>query len=237
MIRLLWIAVIFLCLIGLFAVARRTVVVTSALNGGYHPSAMNPTASMDEGFLQHPFLTLVHIIPGALFMILGPLQFNTKLRKRKLAWHRWSGRVFVVASLVIGVSALALSWSTSIGGFNETAATTLFGVFFLIAIVKAFLHIRRRRIALHREWMIRAFSIGLAVATIRPIVGVFFGLYMSRHFLSPHEFFGIAFWIGFTLHLIAAEVWINHTRPTQGLRVQSGSPITTFSQLKAGMER
>jgi len=30
---------------------------------------------------------------------------------------------------------------------------------------------------------------------------------------NPHEFFGTAFWIGFTLHLIAAEAWINYTRP------------------------
>ena len=28
--------------------------------------------------------------------------------------------------------------------------------------------------ALHREWMIRAFAVGLAVATIRPIIGIFF---------------------------------------------------------------
>jgi hypothetical protein len=57
--------------------------------------------------------------------------------------------------------------------------------------------------------MIRAFAIGLAVATVRPIVGMFFAF----SGLSPQEFFGFAFWIGFTLHLIAAEVWINYTRP------------------------
>jgi hypothetical protein len=75
---------------------------------------------------------------------------------------------------------------------------------------KAFLHIRQREITLHREWMIRAFSVGLAVAAIRPIVGVFFAT--SRFSgLAPHEFFGIAFWIGFTLHLIAAEAWIHAT--------------------------
>jgi hypothetical protein len=33
--------------------------------------------------------------------------------------------------------------------------------------------------------------------------------------LSPHEFFGIAFWIGFVLHLIAAEAWIRATLPQQ----------------------
>lgn len=32
------------------------------------------------------------------------------------------------------------------------------------------------------------------------------------HGLTPQEFLGTAFWIGFTVHLIAAEVWINYTR-------------------------
>jgi uncharacterized membrane protein YozB (DUF420 family) len=80
----------------------------------------------------------------------------------------------------------------------------------LFALCKAFWHIRRREIALHRQWMIRAFSIGLAVATVRLIVGFFFAT--SRFSgLTAHEFFGIAFWIGFVLHLIAAEAWIPST--------------------------
>jgi len=32
---------------------------------------------------------------------------------------------------------------------------------------------------------------------------------------QPAEFFGTAFWIGFTLQIIAAEIWINYTRPHQ----------------------
>jgi hypothetical protein len=31
--------------------------------------------------------------------------------------------------------------------------------------------------------------------------------------LMPHEFFGVAFWIGFVLHLVAAEAWIRSTPP------------------------
>jgi hypothetical protein len=76
---------------------------------------------------------------------------------------------------VIGVSALVMSFAMpSIGGVNQAAATTLFSLWFLFARGKAFRHIHRREIALHREWMIRAFSIGLAVATNRPIIAVFF---------------------------------------------------------------
>ena len=61
----------------------------------------------------------------------------------------------------------------AIGRANERAAITLFAIVFLVSLVKALIHIRRREFALHREGMLRAFAIGLVVATIRPIVGVF----------------------------------------------------------------
>ena len=50
------------------------------------------------------------------------------------------------------------------------------------------------------------------MATIRPIVGAFFATRSVTH-LTPHNFFGTAFWLAFTIHLIAAEIWINYTRP------------------------
>jgi uncharacterized membrane protein len=205
--RALWRAVLFLALIGIAAVVRRALVLLPTLRHGYHPSA-NP---LDAGFARHPVLTLVHIVPGFLFMVLGPLQLVGQIRLRTPWLHRWCGRVFVASGVVIGLSALAMSWQMTIGGASETAATTLFAVLFLGALGKGFLHIRRREFAQHREWMIRAFAIGLAVATIRPIVGIFFATSRLTH-LTPQEFFGTAFWLGFTLHLIAAEAWIRYTR-------------------------
>jgi hypothetical protein len=86
----------------------------------------------------------------------------------------------------------------------------LFGAFFLFALGKAVWHIRRKEVALHREWMIRAFAVGLAVATIRPIIGMFFATSRITG-LTPREFFGTAFWIGFTVQLMAAEAWIQWT--------------------------
>jgi hypothetical protein len=55
-----------------------------------------------------------------------------------------SGQVFVSLGMVIGNTALAMSFKTSIGGVNETVATTLFAVVFLFDLVKAFVHIRPR---------------------------------------------------------------------------------------------
>lgn len=217
--RALWGAVIFLAVIGIAVAARRIAVLFPIVIHGYSPPPAASDArtaqfiALDQVFARHPILTLVHVIPGLLFMVLGPLQFSATIRSRYLRWHRWSGRVFVVCAAIIGISALVMSFAMqSIGGVNQAAATILFGTFFLVALGKAFWHIRRREIALHREWMIRAFAVGLAVSTIRPIVGIFFAT--SRWSgLTPQQFFGTAFWIGFVLQLIAAEAWIHATRP------------------------
>ena len=96
----------------------------------------------------------------------------------------------------------------NIGGPNETAATTLYAIVFLFCLIKAYLFIRKKNVVRHREWMIRMYSVGLGVATTRPIVGAFFAFRR----LTPHEFFGIAFWLGFTITFIAGEFWIDYTR-------------------------
>lgn len=217
--RALWSAVIFLAFVGSTVAVRRILHLIPIVVRGYQSPTVssNPVAAqftaLDDLFAHYPILTLVHIVPGLLFMVLGPLQFAPTIRARHLRWHRLSGRIFITCGVVLGFSALLMSFAMpSIGGFNQAAATALFAMFFLIALCKAFWHICRHEIALHREWMIRAFSVGLAVATIRPIIGIFFAT--SRFSgLMPHEFFGVAFWIGFVLHLLAAEAWIQATQP------------------------
>jgi len=222
--RLLWSAVIVLALIGVAVVVRRATQLVPILLSGPRPpaAATNPVAAqfaaLDNLFAGYAVLTLIHIVPGLLFMLLGPLQFSTTLRTRHLRWHRRIGRVYLACAVVIGVSALVMSVAMpAIGGVVQAAATTLFGLLFLIALGKAYWHVLCRQIGLHREWMIRAFAIGLAVATIRPIVGLFFATSRLSG-LTPATFFGIAFWIGFLLHLLAAEVWIRWTRPQIALR-------------------
>lgn len=119
-VRLVWIGVTLLALIGIAAAARRALILAFGIG------ASPVTQALDAGFARHPLLTFVHIIPGVLFMVLGPFQFMPAIRTRRLWQHRWSGRAFVAAGYVVGVSALAMSWQMSIGGANETAATTLF---------------------------------------------------------------------------------------------------------------
>jgi uncharacterized membrane protein len=203
--RLLWIIVFVLTAIGIAMVVRRTLAMANLIPS-FNPGGGPP---FDTGFSKHPVITFMHILPGALFMILGPLQFMPGIRARHIRLHRRSGRVFIVCAYIVGLSAISMPFiMLPIGGVNEAAGSILFGLFFLVALSKAWWHILRKQPALHREWMIRAYAIGLAVATIRPIMVLFFAF----SGLPPQVFFGTAFWIGFTVHLITAEVWINYTR-------------------------
>ena len=211
--RTIWVGTIVLSLIGVAVVTRRLLTLMNAI------PAAGPTVGLDAGFARHETLTIIHIIPGLLFMLLAPLQFVKRIRVRRPALHRWIGRTVVGLGMVIGGSALVMSPQMAIGGPTETAATTLFGCVFLFAMIRGFIYIRRGNRRLHREWMIRAFAIGMAVATIRPIVGVFFATSRLTH-LTPHDFFGVAFWLGFTIQFLIAEMWIRYTRshgPARGM--------------------
>jgi hypothetical protein len=168
--KLIWILTILLVTIGLLAAAPRTYV----LLGPPQEPRFAAAAAMDSGFAQHKALTVTHILPAAVLMVLRPLQFIRRIRERHLAWHRWSGRLLVILGLVVGMSALVMSYIMAIGGANETAATTLFALLFLVFLTLGVWNIRQHRIAWHREWMIRAFGVVLGIATTRPIVGVFF---------------------------------------------------------------
>jgi len=211
-IRFIWTATLFLAFLGIVVIARRTVVLFLPAHAS---NPHNPAAALDAHFLDHRALTLTHILPGLLFMFLGPLQFLPSLRAKHPTFHRWSGRIFLASAAVIGVTGLTLALRPTIGGLDEKSAILLFGSFFLFALAKALWRAMHRQFAQHREWMIRGFGVGLAIAAIRPIMGAFFAAAVIQHHTpQPQHFFGTAFWIGFLLEAIAAELWIRYTRPS-----------------------
>jgi hypothetical protein len=201
----MWIGMILLCVIGAAAVIRRITALA-------HPPQNVPAqlAGLDESFAERSILTLVHIVPGLILVALVPFQFSRSFRNRHLRAHRWMGRTLMVLGVVIAFSALGLL-RDPIGGRLEVICILFFDVLFLLSLVKAFVHIRRREIALHREWIIRAMSVALGVATVRPIMGIFFATSRVTG-LTPQQFFGFAFLIGFSLTWIAGELWIRSTR-------------------------
>lgn len=173
------------------------------------------TRRFNRRFSEYPGVTLLHILPAALFMLLAPLQFSRRIRARHIRVHRWSGRLLVALAIPIGISGLFFGLFMPFSGVVEASAVVFFGGLFLFAVGRAFFAIRRADVPRHREWMIRMLGIALGVSTVR-LVGIALAL-LTRE--GPHVWFGLSIWIGFALTLAVAEVWIRATRPraTAGL--------------------
>jgi hypothetical protein len=89
---------------------------------------------------------------------------------------------------------------------------SVFGVLFLVALVKGFVHIRAGRVALHREWMIRAFAIGLAVVTQRLIFMPALLAVADPTQGSVTMLSAVSFMVAFIVHASLAEIWIRLPR-------------------------
>lgn len=174
----------------------------------------------NPGFLRFPSVVALHVVLGGVYLALAPFQFVKRIRSRHLAYHHRVGRSLVAVGLVVGATALFMGLVIPKGGWPERVVIGLFGTVFLAALIKGFLHVRAGRVSLHREWMIRAFAIALAIATTRLI---FFPALIITGTGPTDRRFGtllaVALAVAFVLHVSVAELWIRATR-------RSGAPMT-----------
>ena len=166
----------------------------------------------ESRYVAHPWLAYLHITAGVLYLLGAPLQLAQRIRTKHYTLHRRLGRVLATAALVSVIFALIFGLRFPWGGTVEAIATALFGCWFLACLVLAVRAIRRGDVVNHRRWMIRAFAVGVAVGTIR----IWIGVLLASGLLDFHDSFAAAFWIAFSLHVLAGEWWIRTTPPKSG---------------------
>jgi uncharacterized membrane protein len=139
--------------------------------------AFNPDTYFPEQrevYMRREFVLGVHVLCGMLALVVGPLQFVGKLRRRFLRVHRFLGAVYIASCTGLGLSGLALAtasypdWVTSLG-FGLLGLSMLFTTWTALRMVLA------GRIGDHRRWMIRSFSLIFAAVMLRiltPLYGV-----------------------------------------------------------------
>jgi hypothetical protein len=189
------------------SIAISVAVVVRRLVAIVHPSASAPAqmAALDAAFASHTALTVAHIVPAMVFVLLTPFVF---LRHTRSAWAE---RLLFPLGAVVGFTAYAMS-AYSIGGWVERSAVLFFNTLFLFSLARAYGYARGGDHLLKRRWLTRAVGILLGIATTRPVMGIFFATSRWTH-LEPRQFFGIAFWIGFSINTIAVELWLHSREP------------------------
>lgn len=114
-----------------------------------------------------PAPMVVHLVAAATYALGGAFQFSSRLRRRHPGWHRKAGRMLVGAGLVVAVSGMwiTLLYPGAPGGALLWAVRFVVGTAMGASVVLGFTAIRRRDIAAHRAWMIRAYALGLGAGT------------------------------------------------------------------------
>jgi hypothetical protein len=171
-----------------------------------HPSHSGPPAmaALDSAFASHAALTLAHIIPATAFVLLAPLVL---FRAPKSGL--WERLLFPLGAIV-GITAYAMS-IPAFGGWVERSAVLLFNSVFLFSMARAYWYAQAGKSLQKMRWLTRAVGILLGIATTRPVMGIFFATSRWTH-LEPRQFFGVAFWIGFSINAIIVEVWLRSGR-------------------------
>ena len=185
----------------------------------YH-DARTHIIAISERLRSHRVLSFAHVVGGMVVLLLGGLQFAPGLRRRLPMLHRWSGRTLLVAAAITGISGLYFGVGVPYAGVAEALPTLVFGALFLLFVALAYRAARCGEYARHREWMIRMFSLAAGVGTIRLV-----GLGLVSAGVDLRELIGWSFAIGWITSLVAAELWIRHTRVRPHIDLPIGTPI------------
>lgn len=114
------------------------------------------------------FLIVPHITGGVLALLIGPIQFSSRLRRRYPRFHRALGRIYVTAVFVAAPLAITLSKHRhDPRAIHFVVATSVQACTWMITTLAAFLTARNGHIQQHREWMVRSYAVTLTFVGTR----------------------------------------------------------------------
>lgn len=179
----------------------------------------------------------IHILMAAILTFGGVLQLWPSLRNRARAFHRWNGRVFVLAALVASIGGLWLVWVRgSRLGVASSSGITLNAALILTFVGFAWLAARRRDFATHRRWAVRAFLAVSGVWFLR--VGLMaFGLIATGLLGLPKElslsFFAVWSFGSYLVPLAVFQLYLGAEAGTARARYIVGGGLTGLTLLMA----
>jgi uncharacterized membrane protein len=108
----------------------------------------------------------LHGIPGAIALLIAPIQFSSRIRNRYPAFHRASGYFYFVSVLITAPMGMYVARLLSSNPVSYTISWVHGGSWLFCTLVAIKL-VRNGDIARHREWMMRSYSWALVFITAR----------------------------------------------------------------------
>jgi uncharacterized membrane protein len=107
-------------------------------------------------------LLIPHTLAGIFALLIGPINFSSRIRQRHLKLHRVLGRIYVISVFIGAFSGVALASGRP--GFPGTCGQAAAWV---VCTTAAFLTARNRQIPQHRQWMARSYAVTFTFVSSR----------------------------------------------------------------------
>jgi uncharacterized membrane protein len=107
-------------------------------------------------------LLIPHTLAGVLALVIGPINFSSRIRARHLTLHRVLGRVYAVSVLVGAFTGIALA-----AGRPGLPGTSMQAAAWIVCTAAAVITARNRQITQHRQWMARSYAVTFTFVSSR----------------------------------------------------------------------
>jgi hypothetical protein len=124
---------------------------------------VQPENPIWKHYIEIAFWLVPHAVAGTCALVLAPLQFSERLRKRYTTTHHIVGRIYVIGALVLApLGAYGQYLAEASGAPREfTTLATVDAAMLMTTTLVAYLFAIRRRITQHRQWMTRSYAVAL----------------------------------------------------------------------------
>jgi len=103
-----------------------------------------------------------HALAGIFALLIGPINFSSRIRQRRLKLHRVFGRIYLISVFVGSFTGIALA-----AGRPGLPGTSMQAAAWMVCTSAAFATARNRQIAAHRQWMARSYAVTFTFVSSR----------------------------------------------------------------------
>jgi uncharacterized membrane protein len=107
-------------------------------------------------------LLIPHAIASSLALLIGLINFSTRIRRNHLQLHRILGRIYVISVFVGAATGVALA-----AGRPGLPGTAMQAAAWIVCTTAALVTARNRQIVQHRQWMVRSYAVTFTFVSSR----------------------------------------------------------------------
>lgn len=107
-------------------------------------------------------LLIPHTLAGVFALLIGPINFSSRIRERHLQLHRVLGRIYVASVFVGSFTGIALAT-----GRPGLPGTSMQAAAWMVCTTAALITARNRQIIQHRQWMARSYAVTFTFVSSR----------------------------------------------------------------------